>query len=111
MTRAWWTVTFYDLHVAFSPADSTIRGWNAITYHVVQPAREMQIDLQQPLIVDSMVQDGQHLTYRRDGNAFFVTMIASRPVGSTHTITVYYGGRPRVAGTRRMWSETTSAVS
>lgn len=95
--RAWWTVTFYDLHVAFSPADSTIRGWNGITYRVVQAAREMQIDLQQPLDVDSMVQDGQRLTYRRDGNAFFATLVAPQPVGSTRTITVYYHGRPRVA--------------
>ncbi|HWZ59039.1 MAG TPA: M1 family aminopeptidase [Gemmatimonadaceae bacterium] len=95
--RAWWDVTFYDLHVAVSPADSTIRGWNGITYRVVQPAREMQIDLQQPLDVDSMVQADQRLTYRRDGNAFFVTMIAPQTVGSVQTITVYYHGRPHVA--------------
>ena len=76
--RAWWDVTFYDLHVAISPADSTIRGWNGITYRVVRPAtREMQIDLQVPLDVDSMVQDGRRLTYRRDGNAFFTTIVRS----------------------------------
>jgi Peptidase family M1 domain len=95
--RAWWDVTFYDLHVAVSPADSSIRGWNGISYRVVGPAREMQIDLQQPLDVDSMVQGGQRLTYRRDGNAFFTTMTAPQPVGSVQTIRVYYHGRPRVA--------------
>jgi hypothetical protein len=95
--RAWWNVTFYDLHVTFSLADSTIRGWNGVTYRVVQPPREMQIDLQQPLDVDSMVQAGQRLTYRRDGNAFFVTTVSPQPIGSTHTLIVYYHGRPRVA--------------
>src|SRR5881296_3783255 len=55
--RAWWDVTFYDLHTRVNPADSSISGWNGITYRVLQPAREMQIDLQVPLEVDSMVQD------------------------------------------------------
>jgi aminopeptidase N len=57
----------------------------------------MQIDLMTPLEVDSMVQDGQRLTYRRDGNAFFVTLTAVQPANARKTITVYYHGRPRVA--------------
>ena len=100
--RAWWDVTFYDLHVKVNPADSSISGWNGITYRVVSAAREMQIDLQVPLEVDSMVQDGQALRYRRDGNAFFATLPAPQPVGQSKTVTVYYHGRPRVA-TRAPW--------
>src|ERR1043166_6593994 len=64
--RSWWDVTFYDLHVSINPADSTIRGWNGITYRALRSGNEMQIDLQPPLVADSMVQDGQKLTYRRD---------------------------------------------
>ncbi|HEX2094587.1 MAG TPA: M1 family metallopeptidase [Longimicrobiaceae bacterium] len=95
--RAWWDVTFYDLHVRVSPADSSIRGRNGITYRVTRPAREMQIDLQEPLQVDSVVQDGRSLRYRREGNAFFVTLAAPQPVGARKTVTVHYGGRPRAA--------------
>jgi aminopeptidase N len=95
--RAWWDATFYDLHVRVSPADSSIRGVNGITYRVLRPAREMQIDLQVPLLVDSMVQDGRTLAYRRDGNAFFVTLRAAQRAGEVKTVTVYYHGRPRVA--------------
>src|SRR6266700_1940367 len=68
--RAWWDVTCYDLHVRIQPADSSIQGYNAITYRVVRTAKEMQIDLQQPLAVDSMLQDGNALGFRRDSNAF-----------------------------------------
>ena len=32
--RAWWDAAFYDLHVKVSPADSSISGWNGITYRV-----------------------------------------------------------------------------
>ncbi len=95
--RAWWDVEFYDLHVAVDPADSSVRGRNGITYRVLRPAREMQVDLMAPLQVDSVVQDGRRLGARRDGNAFFVALASRQRVGERRTVTVYYHGRPRVA--------------
>jgi aminopeptidase N len=95
--RSWWDVSFYDLHVAISPSDSTIRGYNVITYRILRPAQEMQIDLQVPLVVDSMMQDGKPLTFKRDSNAFFVTLPAPQTKGTSRAIAVYYHGRPRVA--------------
>jgi aminopeptidase N len=100
--RAWWDVTFYDLHVRLHPADSSLAGWNGITYRVLAPAREMQIDLQPPLEVDSMVQDRSRLRYRRDGNAFFVSLGAPQRAGESRTVTVWYHGKPRV-GRRLPW--------
>src|SRR3954465_10228020 len=47
--RAWWDAQFYDLHVRVNPADSSIRGYNTITYRVIKPSGIMQIDLQQPM--------------------------------------------------------------
>jgi aminopeptidase N len=95
--RAWWDVAFYDLHTRVNPADSSISGVSRITYRVLAPASVMQVDLQEPLAVDSAIQDGQRLTYRRDGNAYFVTLTAPQATGSTKTITVHYHGKPRVA--------------
>jgi aminopeptidase N len=95
--RAWWDATFYDLHVKVNPADSSISGYNAITYRVSAKAREMQIDLQQPLVVDSIVQDGTELSSRRDGNAFFVRLLAPQRIGAKKKISVYYHGKPVVA--------------
>jgi aminopeptidase N len=95
--RAWWDATFYDLHVEVSPADSSIRGHNGITYRVLSPAKEMQIDLQVPMEVDSMVQDGRRVRYRRDGNAVFARLVAPQKQGESRTNTVYYHGIPRVA--------------
>jgi len=100
--RTWWEMQFYDLHVRLSLADSSVKGWNAITYRVLQPSRDMQIDLQQPLEIDSIVQDGRKLTYRRDGNAFFVTLQANQRAGETRAITVWYHGKPHV-GRRLPW--------
>ena len=95
--RAWWDAAFYDLHVKVNPADSSISGYNAITYRVLKRAREMQIDLQMPLVVDSIVQDGLELSARRDGNAFLVTLVSPQRAGARKTIAVYYHGKPVVA--------------
>lgn len=95
--RAWWDVCFYDLHVKIDPDTRSISGYNGITYQVLEPAREMQIDLMEPLEVDSMVQDGKSLAFRREGNVFFVATEAEQPEGAYKTITVYYHGKPRVA--------------
>jgi aminopeptidase N len=95
--RAWWDVTYYNLAVRVNPADSTLRGVNAITYRVVAPDSVIQIDLQRPLQVDSFVQQGRRLEYRRDGNAFFVYLAAPQRPGEQQTLSVYYYGHPRVA--------------
>ena len=94
--RAWWKVVFYDLNVRVTPRDSSIRGFNRISYRVRDWPREMQIDLMQPLEVDSMVQDGKRLSYRRDGDAFFVRMGGQRS-GELKSVAVYYHGKPRAA--------------
>lgn len=105
--RDWWDVTFYDLHVRINPSDSSISGYNGITYRVIKRppsnnpdslnAGEMQIDLMTPLVMDSIMQNGRSLQYTRDGNAFFVKIDSPQPVGSHQTITAYYHGKPRVA--------------
>ncbi|MDQ2767172.1 MAG: M1 family peptidase, partial [Gemmatimonadota bacterium] len=95
--RAWWDATFYDLNVQVSPQDSSIAGFVGITYAVVAPAREMQIDLQEPLVVDSMKQGHRILNMRRDGNAFFASLLDAQTIGEHKTILVFYHGKPRVA--------------
>jgi len=96
--RAWWDVAFYDLHVRVGAADSSVAGWNAITYRVLQPASELQLDLLAPLVLDSVVQDGRRLTWRQDGNAYFVALRAPQRRGESRTLTAWYHGRPRVRG-------------
>ncbi|MGH7704013.1 MAG: M1 family metallopeptidase, partial [Gemmatimonadales bacterium] len=95
--RAWWDVAFYDLRVRINPADSTIRGVSQITYRVLQPHNQIQIDLQRPLQIDSFVQRGRRLDYRRDGDAFFVYLVAPQRPGLEETISIYYWGRPHRA--------------
>jgi aminopeptidase N len=89
--RSWWDVTFYDLHVRVNPADSSFAGWNRISYRAVQPGQTMQLDLQAPLELDSVVQDGKRLDARQDGDAYLVTLPRG---GAAAPVTAYYHGHP-----------------
>jgi aminopeptidase N len=96
--RAWWDVSFYDLHVRVNPQDSSISGMNRITYRLLSLRTEMQLDLQQPMVMDSVVWGGHHaLEMRRDGNAYFVTFPTDVGRGNTETVIAYFHGKPRVA--------------
>ncbi|MEX0928019.1 MAG: M1 family metallopeptidase [Balneolales bacterium] len=95
--RAWWDVTFYDLHVSIDPEDSLIRGYNNITYRVTGKPVRMQIDLQKPLEIDRIVQDDRELSYERKGPVHFIEPPAGLQTGSLYTLTVHYSGQPRVA--------------
>ena len=44
-----------------------------------------------------MTQEGKELSYQRDGNAFFIELIASQNPGETKELTVFYGGKPKIA--------------
>lgn len=95
--RAWWNVTNYDLHVQVNPDDSTFSGFNTITYKVLKPDSVMQIDLQVPMVIDSVVQDKKSLPVTRDGNAWFIRIAAPQAKDKSKKITVFYSGKPRKA--------------
>jgi len=95
--RVWWDVKFYHLNIKVNPADSTITGSNTIKYQVLQEYSTMQIDLQNPMEIFKVIQDGKTLKYRREGNAFFIELIALQTKGAIKELTIYYGGKPKVA--------------
>lgn len=103
--RAWWDVVAYDLHVNVHLEDSTLSGYNTITYEVLSPDSMMQIDLQEPMEIDSVILDidslkittHSKLDFTRDGNAFFIQFNKAEKKGTTRKLTVYYHGQPRKA--------------
>ncbi|SFE53242.1 Peptidase family M1 [Chitinophaga sp. CF118] len=95
--RAWWDVQNYDLHINVFAGDSTITGFNIITYAILKTDSIMQIDLQVPMEIDSITQDGLKLAYEREGNAIFVRTMNKQSVGSTKKIGIYYRGKPKTA--------------
>ncbi|MCC6727394.1 MAG: M1 family metallopeptidase [Saprospiraceae bacterium] len=96
--RAWWDARHYDLHVAFDNDNKSLSGWNTVSYEVLRSNKSaMQIDLMAPLQLDSAVQDGQKLSWKQDGNAYFIQLAAAQKEQSFHKISLYYHGKPTEA--------------
>ncbi|MEX0845412.1 MAG: M1 family metallopeptidase [Balneolaceae bacterium] len=95
--RSWWDLTYYHLEVAVDIADSSISGKNTIQYKVLEPHQKMQVDLQKPLKISSIRQDGKSLKFKREGSAFFVELAESQNPGEIMEVVVHYNGKPRVA--------------
>ncbi len=95
--RSWWDLNFYRLNVRFNPSDSSIKGSNQVFYRVLKPAQVLQIDLQRAMTITRVEQDGKPLTYRQDGDAYFIKLTKPQVVNRTESLTVYYEGKPHVA--------------
>ena len=95
--RIWWDVKNYHLDIKVNPLDSTITGSNTIQYKVLNEYNKMQIDLQNPMEIYKVIQDGVALKYTREGNAFFIELVASQKIGQTKELIVFYGGKPKIA--------------
>ena len=95
--REWWDVKKYHLDIKVNPVDSTITGSNTIGYKVLTEYNLMQIDLQTPMEIYKVIQDGKELKYKREGNAFFIELVAAQKVGAIKELIVFYGGKPKAA--------------
>jgi len=95
--RSWWDVRHYDLHVDFNLKDSSVAGFNEITYFVLESKNVLQIDLLDPLVIDSIIQNKQQLNYKKDGPAYFVNLVSPQIKSSRQKLRIYYHGKPKVA--------------
>lgn len=102
--RIWWDVMKYDITVKPDFVTKTTAGKNTITYKVVSDKYPfvMQIDLQEPLQIDSILQNGVAKTsFTRDGNAWF-TQLSNQKKNAVNHLDIYFHGKPHEA-TRPPW--------
>ena len=95
--RIWWDLTYYHLKVQVAPEKRYISGENTIKYTVLSANQTMQIDLQAPLNITKVTQDGKKLKILHDGNAHFITLTKQQVIGNTESIIVQYEGNPKEA--------------
>jgi len=95
--RIWWDLTYYHLKVQVDPEKRYISGENTIKYTILSANQTMQIDLQAPLKMTKVTQDGKELAILHDGNAHFITLTKQQVIGNTESIIVQYKGNPKEA--------------
>ena len=119
--RSWWNATKYDLHVKFNLEDSSISGYNVISFKELKKDHVdyFQIDLQKPMIIDSVILGNKKwrdqrwkINFIQDGNAWFINLNDSLKRENTNNkeqlphkyfipessnLFIYYHGKPRIA--------------
>ena len=95
--RLWWDLTFYHLDIAVNPDQKFIKGKNTIQYTVLQPSTTLQVDLQPPLRITKVTQNGKELMVTSEGNAHFIHLTEKQKTGTSNSVIVYYEGNPKEA--------------
>ncbi|MGB5270148.1 MAG: M1 family metallopeptidase [Eudoraea sp.] len=95
--RAWWDLNYYDLDIEVNPEEKYISGSNTIRYKVLSENQVIQIDLQSPLTITKINQDGYDLVYNSIGNAHWVTLLKPQKIGEYNELVVSYSGHPKEA--------------
>lgn len=95
--RAWWDVTKNTLDVTIFPNNKSISGSNTITYKVIQSYQTLQLELQAPLVIDSILQDKKTLKYNQKGYSYFVDLQKKQIPNALENLTIFYHGKPQEA--------------
>ncbi|WP_430682046.1 M1 family metallopeptidase [Maribacter aestuarii] len=95
--RAWWDLNYYHLDIEVKPDEKFITGSNTIRYKVLNEEQVLQVDLQPPLQIEKVTQDGKTLNFESKVNAHFVKLEKPQKVGDFNEIIVYYSGKPKEA--------------
>ncbi|MDD2792788.1 MAG: M1 family metallopeptidase, partial [Sediminibacterium sp.] len=100
--RAWWNLLHYNLQLTPNIAQKTLQGNVEVRFRAVKAGRYLQIDLQQPLIIDSVTTvvsatKSRLLSFKRDSNVAIIDYGKILLSGKQSSIRVYYHGTPREA--------------
>lgn len=104
--RDWWDVVKYDLHVNFNIGERRINGYNRIDLKILKKGDFLQIDLQDPLVMDSIFFSTGKSPQRKldrqlvskDGSAYFIpAKDFIQPGVNTISLIIYYHGSPVTA--------------
>ncbi len=107
--RNFWDVLHYDITVKPDFSSKTITGITTIRFRSIAAGNMLQIDLQDPLIIDSMYSNFHfqsdtawsklHDSYiYKEGNTYHVIFTGYAPYPNyVYLLTIYYHGKPREA--------------
>lgn len=95
--REWWDLLHYNLSVNVNIDKKNIVGSNTIRFKTIRSNKIMQIDLQEPLKIESVEYHGNKLSWTSKGKAHFIEFIKALEIDAIDSITIHYSGVPHVA--------------
>ena len=98
--RQKWDVLHYDITVQPDYTNKTIQGKNILRFYD-NGAKLMQIDLQEPMILDSVVNEGISYKFRREQNVYWLEYRDSAAMykitPGIRSLSFYFHGKPKEA--------------
>ena len=95
--RVWWDLLHYNLDFKVSPSLKNIEGSNIIRYEVLSQKQLMQIDLQPPMEITSVLENNKELNYNREGNVYYIQLKKNQQIGAINEITIHFKGAPKIS--------------
>lgn len=100
--RSWWDLLHYTINIQPNITNKTIEGNVAVKFRAIKDGKRLQIDLQQPLIIDSVTQldpslKTKQLSFKREGDVAYIQFPKSINKGTISMIKIFYHGKPREA--------------
>lgn len=95
--RVWWNLLHYNLDFKVFPSSKSIEGSNQIRYEVLNENQLMQIDLQPPMKIISVLDDHESLDFERDGNVYYIKLKKRQKIGAINEITIDFKGIPKIS--------------
>ncbi|MDA8893762.1 M1 family metallopeptidase [Flavobacteriaceae bacterium] len=95
--RVWWDLLHYNLDFKVSPSSKNIKGSNLIRYEVLSQNQLMQIDLQPPMEITSVLENKKELNYNREGNVYYIQLKKNQQIGAINEIIIHFKGAPKIS--------------
>ncbi len=99
MGRIYWDVLKYTITVTPDFETKTITGINKIDF-IDSGSTVIQIDLQEPMFIDSVKNNKSHYTFNREGNVYWVTLRSNKTnrfQPYKRSLTFFFHGKPKEA--------------
>lgn len=94
--RTWWDVQRYEISFAPDYMGKSIAGSNEIAYKVVKTnngSLKMQIDLQEPLIIDSVIYNGKNKLKFTNNESIWLITVPSQKIAALNRVKIFYQGK------------------
>ena len=95
--RVWWDVVEYRLDITPDISNKKIKGQNDILFKTISNSLKMQLDLQKPMKIDSVLFEGKKLLVESLKDVWYVSMPSLPVCDSIYQLSVYFSGVPQEA--------------
>lgn len=93
--RSWWDLQKYELDIDVDINEKSISGKNKVYYKVLREANIMQIDLQKPMHISAITQDGEKLAFKKQEAVYWIELKKNQYVDSINSLEIIFSGVPK----------------